>query len=225
MSPTLESPSLSGAAKHHHRTSSSLSDFTLFEILDTEIKKEDAVEGDVLPMSTLIVMAEPAKLNDQLTESMEEFDFEADGTFKCSNWGGKRFYSDYIKAGIEYKQKKDPDYNPDVVMLFESPSSSTTESSFHNKAKFKFHDWPPPKSSKSKGILGPCRYAGMNGASYPVFLRDGAPPVGLTEHWKSVLPGFVEPNYVKKIDTEEHTVYAYLPVEQLKHHVNDPDSK
>jgi hypothetical protein len=112
-----------------------------------------------------------------------------------------------------------------VVMLFESPSSSATDASFYNKNKFRFHDWPPPKSSKSKPVLGPNRYASMNGGAFPVYLRDGKPPAGLEEHWESVLPGVPKPNFVSKIDMDRDTVYAYLPVEELKHHVNDPQSK
>jgi len=222
MSPQQGSP----AMRKHHRSTSSLSDFTLYEIHSDEIIEQNPQEDNVLPMGTLIVAAEPEKLKDQLHESIEDFDFEDDGTFKCTDWSGKRYYSDYIKAGIEYKQKKDPNYIPnnDVIMLFEGPSSSATDASFHNASKYRFHDWPPPKSSRSKGVLGPNRYATMNGASLPVFLRDGAPPAGLLDHWQSVIPDFVAPTFVNKIDTNENTVYAYLPVEQLKHHVNDPDT-
>jgi len=174
-----------------------------------------------------VLVAEPEKLKEQLNDSvLEEFELEDQGTFKCTNWSGKHYYSDYIKAGIEYKQKQDPEYLPkkDVVMLFESPSSHFTDSAFHNASKYRFHDWPPPKYSRSKSVLGPNRYACMNGSSYPVFLRDGAPPAGLLEHWAEVLPDFVPPTFVDKIDTQENSVYAYLPVEQLQHHVNDPET-
>jgi hypothetical protein len=213
-----------GVRQHHKKTSSSLSEFTLYEIFENEVKEVDPVNHAVLPMSTLVVVAESEKLSGQWDESIHDFDFQDDGTFKISNWGGKRFYSDYIKAGIDYKKKEDPKYDPaSVVMLFESPSSSTTDSTFHNREKFRFHDWPPA-NSKSKGVLGPNRYASMNGSSYPVFLRDGVPPAGLMGHWESFLPGFVKPNFVDKIDTDKDMVYAYLPIEQLKHHVNDPDS-
>jgi hypothetical protein len=109
-----------------------------------------------------------------------------------------------------------------VVMLFESPSSCTADFTFQNLTKFRFHDWPPPSKTGGKSVLGPCRYALMNGTSYPVFLKDGVPPVGLVEHWQSSVPGFVPPSYVDKI-TDAETVYAYLPVEQIRHHVNDPD--
>lgn len=112
--------------------------------------------------------------------------------------------------------------NPHVVMLFESPSSSTADFTFHNKTKFRFHDWPPAAKTGGKSVLGPCRYALMNGTTYPVFLKDGTPPVGLLEHWKAAVPGFQPPSYVDVI-TDSEVVYAYLPVEQIRHHVNDPD--
>jgi ATP-grasp domain len=113
-------------------------------------------------------------------------------------------------------------YSDNIVMLFDSPTSSTSEFAFHNASKFRFHDWPPPSKTGGKSVLGPCRYALMSGNTYPVFLKDGAPPPGLLEHWSEAVPGFVAPTFVDKI-TDEHTVYAYLPVEQIRHHVNDPD--
>lgn len=105
-------------------------------------------------------------------------------------------------------------------MLFESPSTSTNDSSFFNSQVYKFHDYPPA-SSKTKGVLGPCRYSCMNGATYPSFLRDGAPPAGLAEHWEANIPNFEQPKFVDSIRDESH-VYAYLPCESIKQHVNDP---
>jgi hypothetical protein len=113
-------------------------------------------------------------------------------------------------------------YSDNIVMLFDSPTSSTSDFAFHNASKFRFHDWPPPSKTGGKSVLGPCRYALMSGNTYPVFLKDGAPPSGLLEHWSEAVPGFVAPTFIDKI-TDEHTVYAYLPVEQIRHHVNDPD--
>lgn len=113
-------------------------------------------------------------------------------------------------------------YSDNIVMLFDSPTSSTSDFAFHNANKFRFHDWPPPSKTGGKSVLGPCRYALMSGNTYPVFLKDGAPPAGLMEHWTEAVPGFVPPTFVDKI-TDEDTVYAYLPVEQIRHHVNDPD--
>ena len=113
-------------------------------------------------------------------------------------------------------------YSDNVVMLFDSPTSSTSDFAFHNANKFRFHDWPPPSKTGGKSVLGPVRYALMSGDTYPVFLKDGAPPEGLMEHWTEAVPGFVPPTFVDKI-TDEDTVYAYLPVEQIRHHVNDPD--
>jgi hypothetical protein len=44
------------------------------------------------------------------------------------DWDGTKFYSDFIKEGLEYNKKS----ASKVVMLFESPSSSATNTSFHN---------------------------------------------------------------------------------------------
>jgi len=107
-------------------------------------------------------------------------------------------------------------------MLFESPTTSSGDFTFQNKNKFRFHDWPPPSKTGGKSVLGPCRYALMNGTSFPVFLKDGTPPAGLVEHWKRSVPGFQEPSYVNTI-TDAETVYAYLPVEAIRNHVNDPN--
>jgi hypothetical protein len=62
----------------------------------------------------------------------------------------------------------------------------------------------------------------MNGPTYPCFLRGGVPPEGLLEHWAEAVPGVPMPRFAPLV-TEEDTVYAYLPVEQIKNHVNDPD--
>jgi len=151
--------------RRHHRYESSLDDFTLLEMEHPEGRHHDAVlkefdldpsKSAALPESTLVVVTETEKLNEStsLIGSLSDFDF----TFtklRVKNWDGTKMYADYIKQGLEYNNK---DFSR-VIMLFESPSSSTSESSFHNKAKFRFHDWPPPKSTKSKGILGPCRYS------------------------------------------------------------------
>ena len=62
----------------------------------------------------------------------------------------------------------------------------------------------------------------MNGSTLPVFLRGGVPPPGLLEHWSKTVPGFVRPRFVAEI-ADDNTVYAYLPVEKIKNHVNDPN--
>jgi len=228
--PDFSAVSSPGRPERHHRTSSSLSDFSLLELErndddEVEIKVEEAPDGDTeIPTSTLVIVTETEKVegHDTILGDVElsKLDFSLEGKFKCRDWDGKKGYSDYIADGLKYKDISDTN----IVMLFESPSSSTSESSFHNKSKFRFHDWPPPKSTKSKGVLGPCRYASMNGKSFPVFLRDGKPPAGLEEHWAQVIPDYTPSSYINKI-TDNETVYAYLPVEQIQHHLNDPDSK
>lgn len=61
----------------------------------------------------------------------------------------------------------------------------------------------------------------MNGSTLPAFLRGGIPPPGLVDHWSKTVPGSVTPTFVSEI-ADDTTVYAYLPVEQIKSHVNDP---
>ena len=213
----------------HKRTSSDLSELSLIELERNDETEEVDInivdnpeEQPRIPLSTLVVVTETEKLNESAVfADISDFDFTLEeGAFKVYDWDGKKFYSDFIKEGLEY-QKRDLH----VVMLFESPSTSTSESSFHNKTKFKFHDWPPPKSTMSKQILGPCRYASMNGASFPLFLRNGKPPAGLVEHWAKTIPGYVPSSYVDKIRDKEDTIYAYLPVEQIRNHLNNPESK
>jgi carbamoylphosphate synthase large subunit len=215
----------------HERTSSDLSDLVLLELDRNDddeqveiVVNEDVTENTELPISTLVVVTDTEKVGgEEHTNigdvSLADIDFSLDaGSFQVHDWNGLDGYSDYIAQGLKYKGMEDTN----IVMLFESPSSSTAESSFHNKSKFKFHDWPPPKSTKAKGVLGPCRYASMNGSSFPVFLRDGTPPAGLVEHWAASIPDYTPAHYVNKI-TDQETVYAYLPVEQIQHHLNDPD--
>ena len=43
-------------------------------------------------------------------------------------WDGTKLFSDYIKAGMEYNNNN----SDKAVMLFESPSSSAINTSFHN---------------------------------------------------------------------------------------------
>jgi len=224
---TMDAPS---PGRQHHRVSSSIDDFTMLELdhkpgnnQDAVLKEIDISAMSLIPKSHLVIVTETDKIEEDKTSdgatlmaSLSEFDFSF-SRLKVKTWDGTKFYSDYIKEGLEYNKTE----YKQVIMLFESPSSSTADSSFHNKDKYKFHDWPPPKTSKSKGILGPCRYSLMNGAAFPAFLRDSIPPAGLMEHWAKVLPSITPPHFVNKV-TEEDTVYAYLPVEQIKNHVNDP---
>jgi hypothetical protein len=220
----------------HKRTTSSLQDLTLLEFEHPKGKEEgtliahDLNESSLLPKASLVILAETEKLEGDFglkpggsptfLQTLSDFDFHFVPKIKVVDWDGTKMYSDYIKEGLVYNNKLEAANN--TIMLFESPSSSTSESSFHNRDKFKFHDWPPPKSTKSKGILGPCRYSLMNGSSFPAFLRDGTPPEGLMEHWAEAVPDVPAPHFISKV-TEEDTVYAYLPVEQIKNHVNDPD--
>ena len=228
-----DSPARPGYSRHQ-RSSSSLSNLSELTLLELERSNDDEFQIEVvaapdekteIPLSTLVVVTETDKVEGQDTIlgdiSLSKLDFSLEESkFRVRDWDGKKGYSDYIMDGLKYKDKGDTN----VVMLFESPSCSTSGSSFHNKSKFRFHDWPPSKSVKAKGVLGPCRYASMNGSSFPLFLRDGKPPAGLVEHWAETIPDYTPSTYIDKI-TDDETVYAYLPVEQIRNHLNDPESK
>ncbi|GKY93298.1 hypothetical protein MPSEU_000297300 [Mayamaea pseudoterrestris] len=143
-------------------------------------------------------------------------DAELVPSFRVYDWDKKRRYSDFIKEGLEM-QKKDAEH---AVMLFESPSSSDPEAVFYNCSAFRFHDYPIAKSSKAKHLLGPLRYGLMNGTALPTYLKTGQAPTGLLEHWENIVPGFETPRFVAEI-AEDAPVYAYLPCESIKKHVND----
>jgi ATP-grasp domain len=218
----------------HHRVKSSLDELSMLALVhearDVTLTELEVVEEKALPKSTMVILTDTENLEkDQKTgdephymvASLSDIDFQFN-KLKVKTWNGTKFYSDYIKEGLEYTGVKISDYT-EVVMLYESPSSATDQSTFHNREKFRFHDWPPPKSTRSKSIIGPCKYSLMNGQSFPSFLRDGAPPPGLMEHWQEAIPGVPMPRFVSTVH-ESDLVNAYLPVEQIKNHVNDPDT-
>jgi hypothetical protein len=233
------SPTMECAKKDvgDHRVVSSLEDFTMLELdfptgkamtnnQEVTIQEHNPIESSTIPKESLVIVAETEKLEGNLDESAGESEMwlaslgDLDITttkLKVHDWDCKTLYSDFIKQGLEYN-KLEPS---SVIMLFESPSSCSTDTSFHNAFQFRFHDWPPPKSLHSKSILGPLRYSLMNGDTYPSYLRIGKAPDGLMEHWAEVLPSLRPPHFATKV-TDDDTVYAYLPVEKIKNHINDP---
>jgi hypothetical protein len=198
-------------------------------------------EQTILPKSTLVIVAETEKLqgedptmNDNtnnttssqqpaaFVSTIHNMDFpDFPSKFKWVDWDRKTYYGDMVKEGLIYNNVYDP--NAKYIMLYETPHTDSPEASFHNKDKFKFHDWPPEKCMKNKNVLAPCRYSLMTGPTFPTFLTDGAPPAGLIEHWQDIFPHIPMPHFVNKVQ-ENDIVYAYLPVEQIKNHVNDPDT-
>jgi len=242
-SPKCTKTTMSTEEPKHHRVHSSLDDFTLMELDFTPVKNRERSESislqivedneAPLPKDSLVIITETEKLEEhkegsshRLVASLSDYDFLA-SKIHVEQWDGHKGYSDYIQEGLDWLKKEKPDApavkggNGQTIMLYESPSSSSTETSFHNRTKYRFHDWPPPKSSKGKAVLGPCRYSLMSGNALPVFLAAGELPAGLAEHWQKTVPNVHIPNFVTKV-TEEDTVYAYLPVEAIKRHVNDP---
>jgi hypothetical protein len=219
-------PSRDMAPKKPKRKSSLIEDFTVLDLgmskEETTLTALDLDESTLLARGSLIILGETENL-EVLLQSAPINDFQHMIKIKVVEWDRTKMHSDFIKEGLVYNNKLGAVSN--TIMLFESPPSSAEDCSFRNRDNF--HDWPPPKSTKtkstkSKGILGPCRYSLMNGSSFPAFLRDGTPPEGLMEHWAEAVPGIPPPHFVSKV-TEKDTVYAYLPVEQIKKHVNDPN--
>ena len=143
--------------RKHRKNLSSLSELSFVELDRNEennhvelVVNDNPDESTVIPLSTLIIVSETEKLHGdhKRSESVvlhdvlaDEYDFTLEeGKFKVRDWDGTKGYSDYIAQGLKYKKVE----NPNVVMLYESPSSSSADFTFHNKTKFKFHDWPPP---------------------------------------------------------------------------------
>jgi hypothetical protein len=137
--------------KKHHRIRSSLDDFSLLtldhaagqkgETQHSELQEIEISTETPLPKSALIIVSETEQLeknkNDDtatLVASLTDIDFTF-SKLKVHSWDCTKQYSDFIKEGLEYKGVKIDDYE-NVVMLFESPSSSSDQSSFHNRGKF-----------------------------------------------------------------------------------------
>jgi hypothetical protein len=108
---------------------------------DSSILREvDLVESTKIPKSTLVIVTETDNLkeNSNSTSTSGLFPLLADldvviSEIKVRDWDGEKYYSDYIKEGLQYKGMHDES----VVMLFESPSSNPSGgNAFHNNSKF-----------------------------------------------------------------------------------------
>jgi hypothetical protein len=138
-------------------------------------------------------------------------------------WDGKKLYSDLLRDGFVYlngDNDDSDDHGPSIVMLYESPSIIADAHGFSNKQVFRFHDYPPC-CPRVNSMVGPCRYAAVSGNVYPTYLRGGKPPAGLTDHWARAIPDFTEPRFCASLP-EDALVYAYLPLESVTRHLNDP---
>ena len=177
----------------------------------------DAMQDDT--NNTSFLSSQPPAAFVSTIHQMDFLNFPS--KFKWVQWDRVTLYGDMVKEGLVYTKQYDP--KAKYIMLYETPHSDSPEASFHNKEKFKFHDWPPEKCMKNKNVLAPCRYSLMTGPTFPIFLTDGTPPEGLLEHWQTIFPQIPMPHFVNKVQ-ESDIVYAYLPVEQIKNHVNDPET-
>ena len=154
MSPNIlsftEAPS---STSGHHRITSSLDEFTMLELAvqgadastrssgDSIVLREvDLAETTKIPQSTLVIVTETENLREDAVAAngsssvlpmLSDFDISF-SKLKVRDWDGTKFYSDFIKEGLEYNNK-DVDK---VIMLFESPSSTAAGgNAFHNNGK------------------------------------------------------------------------------------------
>jgi hypothetical protein len=183
-----------------------------------EETSEDFAEKLCVEENKTIDTADDASAS--LVSAMSDLDF-ATPQFRICNWDKTTKYSDYIRSGLEYNAKLQQHVTEtETIMLFEAPSTTSNTSSFFNSQCFSFHDYPP-SSTAYKTMLGPCRYSLMNGSAFPSYLQAGTPTAGLLEHWEITVPGFERPTFISEIN-DAAQVYAYLPCESIKNHVNDP---
>jgi len=149
--------------------------------------------GKHIPDSPSLTETLPTTENDSLISGLSDERTRVT-SIVVKQWDGIKHYSDFILDGLRFR-KEDAS---NVVMLFESPSSSDRATSFFNGQVYKFHDFPP-EPTIYKSVLAPCRYSVVNGNTFPSYLRDPAPE-GLMEHWRKFVPGFVEPTFVREIN-------------------------
>lgn len=153
-------------------------------------------------------------------------------------WDGKKLLSEFIRDGLRIV---DPNLvkksATNIIMLYESPSccsssstqnqmaaaaaSATATATFFNGQTFKFYDYPPSPTIY-KSIFGPYRYSMMNGNTFASYIpSDKYIPVDLLKHWNTYIPQYVPPTFISDI-TKDSIVYAYLPIEHIPNHVNNP---
>jgi hypothetical protein len=194
-------------------------DVPLKVLFDNSTTRTEAETASLVTVSTLT--SGSFTVDDVLSPTSEEPSLRS---LACRKWCGKKTYSDLIKDGLAFLNKNDfmGTATRPTVMCFESPSSlNCTESSFHNTGLFRFLDSKTtPTLAASKAMVGPLRYSSMTGDALPTYLKNKAPDL-LLEHWIKYIPNHVPPKFVHEI-SKEAQVYAYLPLEEMTHHVNDP---
>ena len=142
-----EEPPPSGTPGRHHRVMSSLDDLSLLMLdhptltrgssQDVQLNQIEVSTENPLPKASLLVVTETQKLQEEnsdsqyLVSSLSDIDFSFT-KLKVRDWDLQKQYSDYIKEGLQFKGVNIDDY-PNVVMLFESPSSAPDTNTFHNK--------------------------------------------------------------------------------------------
>jgi nitric oxide reductase large subunit len=141
----------SAKQSHHITPSSTLEDLAVLALEfhpptkeepegDVIVKEIHPVPDTVIPKESFVVVADPEVIHGTPDHkhrrgtgsfssfgSLSQVDFEF-SKIKVRNWDRKTFYSDYIKMGLEFLEKK----TERTIMLFEA------EDAKKNKNKFKF---------------------------------------------------------------------------------------
>ena len=104
-----------------------------------------------LPVSE-INSSDDASVESSLSQECVSSPSKASENKKCTLWDGTKFYSDLIQDGLRYLNKSDEG----VIMLFESPSTASKDTSFYNSQVFPIHDYPPSDPC-NKTVLAPLR--------------------------------------------------------------------
>jgi hypothetical protein len=139
---------------------------------------------------------------------------------KITDWDGRNTFSDLIHEGLVDLLGKESADAQKVHMVYECPSTASSETSFRNSSKWKIHDYPPT-ARQYWSVMRPLRYTCFNGQTFPAFLQE-LPPNSIVNHWNKSIPGFVSPAIVHEIPIDAIT-NAYMPMEQHSNYVCDPD--
>lgn len=142
------------------------------------------------------------------------------GSVRVMNWDGKQKFSDLIYSGLVSQMGKETADETKVHMVYECPSSAAHDTSFRNASKWKIHDYPRT-ARQYWSVMRPLRYTCFNGNTFPAFLQE-QPHSLLLAHWNKSIPYYVDPVVVTSIP-DNAVANAYMPMEQVKNFVCDPE--
>lgn len=138
---------------------------------------------------------------------------------KLTEWCGTKYFSALIEEGLDWLEGKAA---RNVVMVYESPSSSSKETSFYNENQFRIHDFPSAPLDYMT-TLRPMRYAIVNGSNYPAYMLK-EPDKALLDHWYHTIPNHVRPTFIDNLPPGAR-VSVYMPLEKKVRHIVEPETQ